>query len=157
MALDISIRNATMDDVPIIVRHRRAMWVDMGTGITESLDAMDALFAPYLRRSLADGTYHGWLAYAADGCIMGSGGLIAYDWPPSPRDRNPRCRRAYILNMYTEPHCRGRGVARRIMNSILDWCRTDGFELVFLHASEQGRPLYESLGFEPTNEMRLRL
>ena len=28
---------------------------------------------------------------------------------------------------------------------------------LFLHASAEGRPLYEELGFEPTNEMRLRL
>ena len=28
---------------------------------------------------------------------------------------------------------------------------------VTLHASDKGRPLYESLGFEPTNEMRLKL
>lgn len=28
---------------------------------------------------------------------------------------------------------------------------------VSLHASVEGRPLYEGLGFEPTNEMRLGL
>jgi hypothetical protein len=30
---------------------------------------------------------------------------------------------------------------------------TDIVRLV-LHASDEGRPLYESMGFEPTNEMR---
>ena len=65
--------------------------------------------------------------------------------------------RAYILNMYTEPEYRGRGIARRIMQAILNRCCVEGFGLVSLHASAQGRPLYESLGFEPTNEMRLRL
>jgi hypothetical protein len=29
--------------------------------------------------------------------------------------------------------------------------------MVSLHASDFGRPLYESLGFRPTNEMRLKL
>jgi GNAT superfamily N-acetyltransferase len=157
MAEDISIRTATMDDAPIIVRHRRAMWVDMGTDTPESLDAMDRTFAPYLERSLANGSYHGWLAHTEDGSIAGSGGLIVHEWLASPRDRNPRPSRAYILNVYTEPTYRRHGIARRIMNTILDWCRVDGFETVFLHASEQGRPIYESLGFEPTTEMRLRL
>jgi GNAT superfamily N-acetyltransferase len=157
MAEDISIRTATLADAPVIVRHRRAMWVDMGTGTPESLDAMDETFAPYLARSLADGTYHGWMAHTADGRVVGSGGLIVHEWLASPRDRNPRPRRAYIANMYTELFYRGRGIARCIMNAILDWCRADGFESVILHASEQGRPLYESLGFEPTNEMRLKL
>jgi hypothetical protein len=40
---------------------------------------------------------------------------------------------------------------------MIDWCRTQGFMNVTLHASDKGRPLYESLGFEPTNEMRLDL
>jgi GNAT superfamily N-acetyltransferase len=69
--------------------------------------------------------------------------------------RNPDSRRAYIANIYTKPDYRSRGIARRIMNTILDWCRAEGVEGVALHASPFGRPLYESLGFEPTNEMRL--
>jgi len=28
---------------------------------------------------------------------------------------------------------------------------------VYLHASDEGRPLYESIGFDATNEMRLDL
>ena len=43
------------------------------------------------------------------------------------------------------------------MRTLIDWCRTEGFESVNLHASADGRPLYEQLGFEATNEMRLSL
>ena len=59
--------------------------------------------------------------------------------------------------MYTEPEYRKRGIARRIMNAILECCRAEGFHSVSLHASEFGRPLYVSMGFELTNEMRLKL
>jgi hypothetical protein len=37
------------------------------------------------------------------------------------------------------------------------WCRAQGYAGVSLHATDEGRPLYESMGFAPTNEMRLRL
>jgi hypothetical protein len=37
------------------------------------------------------------------------------------------------------------------------WLKEQGFGSVVLHASDEGRPLYESLGFQPTNEMRLSL
>jgi hypothetical protein len=43
------------------------------------------------------------------------------------------------------------------MNAALEWCRANRVDVVILHASKEGRHLYESVGFEPTNEMRLVL
>jgi len=43
------------------------------------------------------------------------------------------------------------------MQFMIDWCREQGLAMVYLHATEDGRPLYESMGFEPTTEMRLKL
>jgi hypothetical protein len=45
----------------------------------------------------------------------------------------------------------------RLTQTIIAWCRERGFEWIYLHASNQGRPLYESLGFVPSSEMRLKL
>ena len=61
-----------------------------------------------------------------------------------------------ILNLYTEPEFRRRGIARQIMLTILSWVKDHGLRAVNLHASAAGRPLYEKLGFEATNEMRLK-
>ena len=62
-----------------------------------------------------------------------------------------------ILNVYTEPEFRRQGVARKVMQAILEWIKARGLHSVNLHASPEGRHLYETLGFEPTNEMRLWL
>ena len=43
------------------------------------------------------------------------------------------------------------------MEAMIEWCRGQRMANVFLHASEEGRPLYDSLGFTSTNEMRLAL
>jgi len=155
MTRDITLRMAGVDDTSIIVHHRRAMFTDMGYADIASLDAMDSAFAPYVRRAIADGSYRGWLAVTSEGHVAAGGGLILHEWLATPR--NADTQRAYILNMYTEPEYRKRGIARRIMNAILDFCRAEGLHSVSLHASEFGRPLYVSIGFEPTNEMRLRL
>ena len=72
----------------------------------------------------------------------------------SPRD--PCIQRAVILNVYTEPEFRKRGIARQVMLTILAWVKERGFRAVNLHASAEGRHLYEKLGFEATNEMRLK-
>jgi GNAT superfamily N-acetyltransferase len=155
MSEDITLRMATVDDVWVIVHHRRAMFADMGYTDAPALDAMDAAFAPYVRHALADGSYRGWLAVTGDGRVAAGGGLIVHEWPATPRSTDTQC--AYILNVYTEPEYRRRGIARRIINAILDFCRIEGFHSVSLHASEQGRAMYVSMGFEQTNEMRLRL
>jgi GNAT superfamily N-acetyltransferase len=61
------------------------------------------------------------------------------------------------MNVFTEPEYRRLGLARRLMVTMLDWLRQEKFGTVSLHASEYGRSLYESLGFEATNEMRMSL
>jgi len=38
----------------------------------------------------------------------------------------------------------------------MTWVKQQGLSAVNLHASDEGRHLYEKLGFEATNEMRLR-
>ena len=48
---------------------------------------------------------------------------------------------------------RQRGLARRLMQTMLDWCKQHQIANVVLHASDEGRPLYQSLGFVSTNEM----
>ncbi len=153
----IVIRIATLADAPAILHHRQAMFTDMHMGTPDSVDEAVELFAPYLERSLQDGTYRAWLAEAADGQVVGGGGLIVHEWPAAAREPRPQIRRAYILNVYTEPGYRGRGIARQVMEAIVDWCRQEGFCSVTLHASVQGRPIYEAMGFKPTNEMRLDL
>ncbi len=109
---------------------------------------------PWLARALADGSYRHWLALDSSGCVVGGGGVLLCPWPANPKD--PCTQRAVILNVYTEPEFRKRGTARQIMLTILAWLKKHGFRAVNLHASAEGRPLYEKLGFEPTNEMRLR-
>lgn len=149
-----TIRAATAADSEVILRHRRAMFADMGTGDEVSREAMVRAARPFLEASLGDGSYRGWLVEDGDS-VLASGGLAIIGFQPSPLDPVPR--RVWILNMYTEPGCRRRGFARQLMETMIDWCRGQGIGSVFLHASDDGRPLYERLGFTPTSEMRLVL
>ncbi len=154
MSDDVLIRQATPDDISALLRHRQGMYEDMGYNDPAALSAMVSTCRPYLAAALANGTLRAWLACAGEQIVAGGVVLIS-PWPSHPYDG--QCRRATILNMYTDPPFRRQGIARRIMQTMIDWCRKEGFVRVDLHASEKGRPLYESLGFEPTNEMRLKL
>ena len=152
---EMRIRAATPDDVDVILYHRTAMFSEMGYTDAARLGQMRISSEVFLRRGLADGTYRGWLAAAGDGRIAAGGGVAIVPWSGSPDDPAPR--RAWVQNIYTEPEFRRLGLGRRIMETLVGWCRTEGFHAVSLHASTFGRPLYESMGFQPTNEMRLCL
>jgi GNAT superfamily N-acetyltransferase len=154
-ANDISIRTATPEDCAVILHHRRSMFQDMGEGSAEDLDRMVEATAPWLAGALADGSYRGCLAEDPQGKVVGGGGVLVSSWPAGPRDHYPR--RALIINVYTEPEVRRQGVARRLMLLMIQWLKEQGFSSVGLHASPAGRHLYETLGFAPTNEMRLQL
>ena len=149
-----AIRQANVRDLETILHHRRRMCEDMGHRDAAVLDAMVADGRPLLRRWLEDGLYRGWLA-ERDGAVVAGGGLIVSTWLPNAAD--PQDRRATILNVYTEPAHRRQGLARALMEAMLGWCRDEGFRAVTLDASEDGRALYESLGFRPTPQMRLDL
>ena len=149
-----TIRQASPADIPEILRQRRAMYEDMNYNDAPALEAMAKLTAEYLARAMADSSFRAWLASDADRVVAG-GAVVISPWPAHPYDLE--CRRATILNVYTDPAYRRRGIARALMQTMIDWCKREGFARVTLHASDDGRHLYESLGFEASNEMRLKL
>jgi len=148
-----TIRAATLADVETLAEQRRAMFSELGFRDDQALDAMASAFAIWVRQKMQAGEYLAWLAAGADGTIAAGAGLWLMDWPPHMI--GPGSRRGNVLNVYTRPDQRRQGLARRLMEVVLDSCRTLGIRTIILHASEAGRPLYEALGFEPTNEMRL--
>jgi GNAT superfamily N-acetyltransferase len=150
--MDYRIQPAGAEAADAIVEHRRAMFSDMGHRDSAALDAMCAAFRPWLAARLESGEYLSWVAVAENRIVAGLG-LWLMDWPPHLI--GPGARRGNILNVYTQPDFRRRGIARALMETALDWCRVNGIRAVILHASDDGRPLYESMGFLPTNEMRV--
>jgi GNAT superfamily N-acetyltransferase len=151
----VTIREGTFEDLETILHQRRMMFYDMGNRDEAALSAMLATSRPFFASRLRDGMYHAWLAEDASKHVVAGGGLMIFDYHSSPRDPFPR--RAMVVNMYTEPAYRRQGIARKLVEIMIDWCRKEGFGSVWLHASDDGRPLYEKLGFRQTNEMRLML
>jgi len=131
------------------------MWFELGRKEETALALMEAAAKEYFQAALADGSYRGFLAEDNSGAVVGGGGIVVSPWPGVVGQRQPR--RAMILNMYVESAQRRKGIALALMEAMIAWCRENEFACVSLHASEQGRGLYEKLGFKPTDEMRLEL
>jgi GNAT superfamily N-acetyltransferase len=164
------VREATLEDEDVLVRHRIGMFTDMGVPLDAA--ALDHAFRAWLRQQMPAGTYRAWVVElvtddearkgpstplgtsregrkGGNGCnaagIVAGGGLTVLPWPPGPRYMGDRL--AFVYNVYTEPAHRRRGLARLVMDAMHRWCRDAGISSIALNASADGRPLYESLGY----------
>lgn len=155
MSDPFTVRLATVEDIPTILAQRRAMFEDMGTTDPAALEAMEVRFRPWVQHKMEQGEFFTWLAGDDQGRVVAGAGLWVQEWPPTPHYLEGR--RGYVLNVYTLPDYRRRGLARRLMLMIEQWCREHGLPVVTLHASADGRPLYDSLGFAPKNFMTKKL
>lgn len=149
---DFVIRHATVLDAEALSRHRSQMWLAMKDIRPESYDEMYQLGIGYFREAVPDGSYLGWVVAPASepDNIVGGGGLLLRRVAPFPDGRGGVCKsdkQAHILNVFVEPQYRRLGLARFIMETILDWCRQEEIGSVTLNASSAGRPLYEQLDF----------
>jgi GNAT superfamily N-acetyltransferase len=152
----MEIRRATATDAATITEHRRAMFADMGHRDSAAMDVMSAAFLPWVKAKLESHEYLAWFAVDIDGTVAAGLGLWLMDWLPHMIGGGAP-RRGNIVNVYTAPAYRRKGIARALMQTALDWSRDNGVACVILHASAEGRGLYESFGFTATNEMRLLL
>ena len=155
-----SIRQADADDIPLLARHRAGMFRDMGQLAPHQEEPLAHATASYLRDALPRGEYLAWVAedHMTPPTAIGGAGVQLRPILPRPQggaedlELGPE---AIILNVYVEPAWRRRGVGEALMRAALDALARRGIRRIVLHASEDGRRLYERLGFAPTNEMRL--
>ncbi len=115
--------------------------------------------ASYLSNAIPRGEYLAWIAedHASSPPVIGGAGVQLRPILPRPRPASDELElgpEAIVLNVYVEPHWRRRGVGEALMHAILTALATRGILRIVLHASADGRRLYERLGFVATNEMR---
>jgi ribosomal protein S18 acetylase RimI-like enzyme len=157
---DFTVRPAEASDIPILARHRAAMFTDMGQLSSDLTAPLVDRTASYLRDAMPRGEYLAWLAEQSGTKAVAIGGAGVQLRPILPRpqpgaDELEFGPEAIILNVYVDPAWRRRGVGEALMRTLLDALSLRGIRRIVLHASDDGRRLYERLGFVSTNEMRL--
>jgi GNAT superfamily N-acetyltransferase len=156
------IRLAAVFDAAVIGWHRARMFQDMGLVPEPLFDTYRTNCEVRLREQLSSGEYVGWLASPHDfpeKIVAGTGVQLRRVLPHPVCESNGEItiadgRHAIVLNVFTEPEWRRRGIATLLMKEIIAWAETERVDRLVLHASDEGRALYERLGFVQTNEMR---
>ncbi|HJT81934.1 MAG TPA: GNAT family N-acetyltransferase [Chthoniobacterales bacterium] len=154
----IRIRRANINDADVIGYHRAGMFRDMGQIPDHLFEAFKSRSIERVRELVASGEYVGWLASPAENpeMIVGGGGVHLRRVLPHPANEHAFAegRHGLIINVFTEPEWRRQGVGELLMKEIIEWSKNEKLDRLVLHASEDGKRLYQRLGFVLTNEMK---
>ena len=98
----------------------------------------------YYREHIPDGS-HIAICAACDGEDAGCGGVCFTDEHPSPDNPSGKC--AYLMNIYVRESFRRHGVAHAIVSHLIGLARSRGCGKIYLETTDEGKPVYTSLGF----------
>ncbi|MBV8748877.1 MAG: GNAT family N-acetyltransferase [Candidatus Eremiobacteraeota bacterium] len=152
--MSYAIRRANADDAPLLAEHRARVWREVGGWDEESMAAQIPVWTAWFRDHVAEEIYVSFVA-EEDGDAIASASLLvqrAIPRPELPSDREGRVQSVYVV-----PDARRRGIARALMDHLIDYARTAALVRLTLHPSDEARELYASMGFAPLDEMGLRL
>jgi GNAT superfamily N-acetyltransferase len=154
----IVLRFATEDDAETLAGHRVAMFREMGFIDPAHEAALHTASAAYFRAAIPAGEYVGWVGSPpGEARVIAGAGVQFRSLLPRPAQTHDGVllgHEGLVLNVYTDKAWRRQGTARILMETIIAWARVSGIVHLVLGASDEGRPLYERLGFSPTREMR---
>jgi GNAT superfamily N-acetyltransferase len=145
----MEIRRAGVEDIETVVDLRVAFMREACPGAEVDEAEFREITRSYVADKLPKGEFLVWFAEEA-GQMVGMSGLIFYHRPPTIN--YPSEHQVYLLNMYTLPEWRRRGIATALIQHMIEYVKTTLVKRITLHATDTGRAVYERLGFVPIND-----
>ena len=143
----VEIRIATNDDIELLMSSRLEM-----LKVVNNLPA-DYEYSEEIVRESRDYFLNGdhiTVLAIDDGKVIGCASM-SFMWI-MPTFSHPTGKRAHLMNVYTRSEYRRQGIARKMVNMLIDETWKRGATEISLDATTMGRPLYESLGFTNSTE-----
>ena len=116
-------------------------------GANEDIDLKPALMDYYMRH-MKDGTFISWIALD-EGRIIGTSGMSFVEKPPYFGCHSGKI--GLLSSMYTNPSYRRMGIAKELLNRVVEEARNYGCGTVQITASDMGVKLYTAYGFVHNN------
>lgn len=150
--MNLAYKKATLEDMDILTATRIEVLraanklsddVDMSEVKKQSYD--------YYNKAFRNGTHIAYLVFDKSR-VIGTGGVSFFQVMPTYH--NPSGKKAYIMNMYTSPEYRRKGIAYKVLDMLVKDAKRMGILAISLEATVMGLPLYEKYGFtKMKNEM----
>jgi len=155
---EIVYRRAEDDDVRVLVDLRVQFLKELRNHPENyETEAVRESLLKYFTKAILSGDFVAWVAEYC-GKIVATSGMVLWQ-KPAIYCGVESGRVGYLLNFYTIPEARRRGIASRLLNELIAEAKSMGLRYLHLHASKDAEPLYRRAGFvEPKMpELRLRL
>ena len=137
--------NANQNDIDELIRLRLA-FITEDAGSLSSLQeqCIEEQLRDYFNRKLGKEL----IAFVArdEKCIIAVAYLLLMEMPANARLQNGLF--GEVLNVYTLPEFRGRGLCTTLMQHLITYCKKCGLGCIDLSATERGYPIYAKLGFK---------
>ncbi len=104
----------------------------------------------YYKKHIADNTHLAIIA-KCEGEESGCGSICLSDELPSPDNTSGKC--AYLMNIYVREAYRKHGIAHHIVSHLIEEAKKRGCKKIYLETTEDGKPVYSSLGFKDMPDM----
>lgn len=143
--MDLTYKRATLEDLDILTETRTEVLraANRLSGNTDMSEVKRQSYS-YYQKALREGSHIAYLVF--DGSrFVGAGGVSFFRVMPTYH--NPSGNKAYIMNMYTDPAYRRRGIAYKTLDLLVGDIKSRGISAISLEATDMGRPLYEKYGF----------
>ncbi len=145
--MKLEYKRADISDLDILVSSRIKVLIAANRLPDDTdMSVIEQQSREYYRQSLTDGSHTAYLVYDGDD-IIAAGGISYYRVMPTCDV--PTGRKAYIMNMYTDPRYRRQGIAMKTLALLIEDAKAKGITFISLEATDMGRPLYERYGFVP--------
>ncbi len=154
--LEIAIREASIEEDLQIAQHFYQLWRDNDVPAASIKSDWQETILQFIDRARQDLFYKAFVAEVS-GVIVGSAScqLFVGLYPLALAEDYRKY--GYIWGVYVEPHYRRQGIAKQLTSQAIAHLKSLNCTRVILHASPSGQPVYSSLGFSESNEMRLDL
>lgn len=154
--IDIKIRETTPQEDSIIAEHFYQMWLDIGVSEKSIKSNHRNMTLEFIKQARHNLSYKGFVA-EIDNIIVGSASCQLFTGLYSLILEAEYRKYGYIWGVYVEPSHRRKGIAKQLTNATVEHLKSINCTKAILNASPAGKPLYENLGFSPSNAMQLDL
>lgn len=141
----IRYKRATIEDIDVLVK-TRIIVLRAANLLSDDVDMkeVEEESRNYYQYALLKDLHTAYLVFEEEKFI-GAGGISYYTVMPTYH--NPTGKKAYVMNMYTDPNYRRKGIASHTLDLLIQDAKEKEIQMVSLEATEMGKPLYEKYGF----------